>query len=94
MARSVKFLKIGKQNYKLRNDIPITKKRKEMLQKHPQSQCFYFKKVGGLYWWYVKNASAGGGFSITQKEQNKILVDSYKKVLNKKDEIDNFTKWD
>jgi len=81
-------IKIGTQNYILKEDLPITFARKERLLKHPQANSFHFKSSRGRgFYWFVKSSGSSYGMTSTGKKENQLLEASYSKLLNKNDTI-------
>jgi len=79
-------ISVGQQKYQLREDLPISLARYNKLSTHPAFKEFYFKKSSrssNSYWWYVKTESSQSGFSTTQREEMRLLKESYKTYLNK-----------
>ena len=90
--RKHKTLKVGNQHYVLREEQPINEARYQKLKTHPQFSQFIFKKRIHAYWWYTKS-NTSSNMTTTEKEQNQLLDVSGRKLLNKKDKIDNLTQW-
>ena len=89
-----KYHKVGEQTYKLKQEQAITGARYEQLMNHPQRGYFYFTKASmGNYWLYVTNRGDTSAMSVTEKEQNQIINESYNKRINKSKDIDNLPIW-